>query len=198
MALADHLAHDTTAANHRRDRWIGVYIGVLAVILAVCTLGGGNAAKDATLKNIEAANTWNFFQAKNLRRHVLRTQADELELVALANPSLSAETRAAIEKKVADYKAEDRKLTSDPKSGEGLDELFIRGKALETARDLALRKDPYFDYGQALLQIAIVLASVAIISGGSAVLIASAVMGVAGTVITLNGFLLLVAVPFIG
>lgn len=195
MAL-DEIAED--AAKDHRTKWIGVYIGVLAVILAVCTLGGGNAAKDATLKNIEAANTWNFFQAKNLRRHVLRTQADELELVALANPSLSAETRAAIEKKVADYKAEDRKLTSDPKSGEGLDELFMRGKALETARDLALRKDPYFDYGQALLQIAIVLASVAIISGGSAVLIASAVMGVAGTVITLNGFLLLVAVPFIG
>ena len=30
-----------------------------------------------------------------------------------------------------------------------------------------MRKDPYFDYGQALLQIAIVLASVAIITGGT-------------------------------
>lgn len=197
MALAE-LAHETAAASHRRDRWIGVYIGVLAVILAICTLGGGNAAKDATLKNIEASNTWNFFQAKNLRRHVLRTQADELQLVALANPALSPEARAAIEAKIASYKDEDRKLTSDPKSGEGLDELFERGKALETGRDIALRKDPYFDYGQALLQIAIVLASVAIISGGSAVLIASALMGIAGAVITLNGFLLLVAVPFIG
>lgn len=197
MALGE-LAHDTAEASHHRDRWIGVYIGVLAVILAVCTLGGGNAAKDATLKNIEASNTWNFFQAKNLRRHVLRTQVDELELVALANPALSPDARSAIEAKIATYKDEDRKLTSDPKSGEGLDELFQRGKALEVARDIALRKDPYFDYGQALLQIAIVLASVAIISGGTAVLIASTVMGLAGAAITLNGFLLLVAVPFIG
>ena len=66
--------------KHFREKWIGVYIGVLAVMLAICSMGGGNAAKEATLKNIAAANTWSFFQAKNMRRHVLRLQADELEL----------------------------------------------------------------------------------------------------------------------
>ena len=48
---------------------------------------------------------------------------------------------------------------------EGLDELFVKGKALEAERDVALRKDPYFDWSQALLQIAIVLASVHLIIG---------------------------------
>jgi hypothetical protein len=196
--LVETKKKNTADVENHRERWIGVYIGVLAVILAICTLGGGNAAKDATLKNIEASNTWNFFQAKNLRRHVLRTQIDELQLVALASPALSPEARSAIEAKITSYKEEDRKLTSDPKSGEGLDELFQRGKALEAGRDIAMRKDPYFDYGQALLQIAIVLASVALISSGWPLLIASAVMGVAGAVITLNGFLLLVAIPFFG
>ena len=38
-----------------RDRLIAVYIGVLAVLLAVCGVGGGNAMKDATARNIEAA-----------------------------------------------------------------------------------------------------------------------------------------------
>ncbi len=61
-----------------------------------------------------------------------------------------------------------------------------------------MRKDPCFDYGQALLQIAIVLASVALISSGWPLLIASATMGTAGAIITLNGFLLLVDIPFIG
>src|ERR1044072_7100653 len=65
----DELGRDAEEANQReRDRWTGVYIGILAVILAICSMGGGNAAKDATLQNIEAANTWSFFQAKNLRR----------------------------------------------------------------------------------------------------------------------------------
>lgn len=199
MAFDDLIDRDAGDQSQRtRDRWIGVYIGVLAVILAVCSLGGGNAAKEATLKNIEAANTWAFFQAKNLRRHVLRTQLDEFELVSLADPALSAEARAAIADKIANYREQDAQLTSDPKSGEGLDELFHRGKALEAERDVAIQKDPYFDYGQALLQIAIVLASVAIISGGTAVLVASGFVGALGALMTLNGFTLLLDIPFIG
>ncbi len=195
----DELGREADEDNQRdRDRWIGVYIGVLAMILAICSMGGGNASKNATLKNIEASNTWGFFQAKNMRRHALRLEVDELQLTALANPSLSPENRAAIEAKIAEYKNLDAELTSNPKSNEGLDELFNRGKALEAERDTAMRQDPYFDYGEALLQIAIVLAGVAIISGGSALLATSAVMGVLGTFMTINGFTLLVDIPFIG
>ena len=54
-----------------RNKWVGVYIGVLAVLLAICNVGGANATKDATHSNIAAANTWAFFQAKNIRRNSL-------------------------------------------------------------------------------------------------------------------------------
>ena len=61
-----------------------------------------------------------------------------------------------------------------------------------------MSKDPYFDYGQAMLQIAIVLASVAIITGGSALLVLSGLLSALGTVLTLNGFLLFYHIPYIG
>jgi uncharacterized protein DUF4337 len=182
-------------SEKQRDRLIGVYIGVLAVLLAICSMGGGNAAKEATLRNIEASNTWAFFQAKNLRRQLLRVQADEFELM-LASSAASEPGRPAIEGKLKQYREQDKLLTSDAKGQEGLDELFQRGKALDAARDLAMRRDPYFDYGEALLQIAIVLASVAIISGGTPVLAASAVAGGLGALLTINGFALLVELPF--
>ncbi len=195
----DELSRQAEDENLRdRDRWIGVYIAILAVILAVCSMGGSNAAKEATQNNIAAANTWAFFQAKNMRRHVLRVQVDELELALLSEPALGDAARSAIQEKIAAYKAQDAKLTSDPASGEGLDELFQRGKALEATRDIAMRQDPYFDYAQALLQIAIVLASVAIITKGTAILIASGLVGLAGTLLMLNGFTLAVAVPGLG
>jgi hypothetical protein len=57
-------------------------------------------------------------------------------------------------------------------------------------------KDPYFDYGQALLQIAIVLASVAIITGGTVLLVLSGLLAGLGTLSTLNGFLLFFAGSF--
>lgn len=195
----DELGRDAESENQRqRDRWTGVYIGILAVILAICSMGGGNAAKDATLKNIEAANTWSFFQAKNLRRQALRLRVDELETLRDTNPSIPEASKAAIDGKIANYKAEDLTLTSNEKTGEGLDQLWARGKALEAERDRAMQKDPYFDYAEAFLQIAIVLASIAIISGGSALLIGSGILGALGALLTINGFTLLVAIPYIG
>lgn len=181
-----------------RDRLIGVYIGILAVILAICSMGGGNASKEATLKTVAATNTWSFFQAKNMRRHVLRMQADELEILKANQPDLPEAARTAIDAKIASYKQQEKELTSDPATGEGLDELFARGKSLEIARDQALKRDPYFDYGEALLQISIVLASIAIISGGTSLLAVSGGLGAAGALLTLNGFTLAVNIPFIG
>ncbi|MBA4171656.1 MAG: hypothetical protein C0511_03125 [Hyphomicrobium sp.] len=195
----DDLGRQAQDENRKdRDRLIGVYIGVLAVMLAVCGMGGGNASKDATLKNIEASNTWSFFQAKNMRRHVLRTQTEELELWLLKEPQIPEAGKAAVEAKIKSYKQQIELLTSDEKGNEGLDQLFKKGKALEAERDLAMTRDPYFDYGQALLQIAIVLASVALISSGSLLLVGSALVGITGTLLTLNGFMLFVRIPFIG
>lgn len=195
----DELGRDADSANQRdRDRLIGVYIAVLAVLLALCTMGGGNAAKEATLKNIEATNLWAFFQAKNLRRQALRLQVDQLEILRDSDPSLPDSARTAIEAKLADYKTQDALLTSDKERNEGLDELFTRAKALEAERDTAIERDPYFDYGEAFLQIAIVLAGVAIISGGSTVLIASGIVATIGTLLTLNGFTLFLPFPFFG
>ena len=107
-------------------------------------------------------------------------------------------TKTAIEGKIATYKSEDQTLTSNEKTGEGLDQLWARGKSLEAERDRAMQKDPYFDYAEAFLQIAIVLASIAIISGGSALLLGSGILGALGVLLTINGFTLLVAIPYIG
>lgn len=187
--------HEPLHANPR-ERWIGVYIGILAVLLAICSMGGGNATNDAIAKNIEASNTWGFFQAKNLRRQGLKIQADDLELRLTAEAGLSDAARKAITDRIADYRAQEKKLTSDPEKQEGLDELWARGKKLESERDLALKRGPYFDYGSAMLQIAIVLASVAIISGASLVLAASGVLGLLGAALTLGGFTLIFPFPF--
>jgi hypothetical protein len=193
------LSRDAERENKEvRDRWIGVYIGVIAVALAICAMGGGNATKDSTRYNIEVTNGWAFFQAKNLRRNALVLSVDELELSLKTNPSLSPEARGLIEAKIKERKADIERLKSDPASKEGLDQLFERNKALERARDDSMSRDPYFDYGQAFLQIAIVIASVALISSGNLLLIFSAACAALGALCTLNGFTMLFKLPFIG
>jgi Domain of unknown function (DUF4337) len=196
MAFKDLVeAIDSDKTN--RDRLIAVYIGVLAVLLAVAGVGGGNAMKDATARNIEASNTWAFFQAKNIRRHELRLQIGEFEVLLASDPQLPEGARKLIDEKIAKYRKDEARLTSEPETGEGLNELLVKGKALEVQRDRAMLKDPFFDYGQALLQVAIVLASIAIITGGTSLLVLSGLLAALGIVSTLNGFFLFFGAPFV-
>ncbi len=197
MAFQD-LADAVDAGKRQRDRLIAVYIGILAVILAVAGVGGGNATKDATARNIEAANTWAFFQAKNIRRHEIRLMISEFEVLLATQPAMPEGARAMIDERMAKLRADEARYTSEPDTGEGTKELSARAKDLEKQRDLAMSKDPYFDYGQAMLQIAIVLASVAIITGGSALLVLSGLLSGLGTFLTLNGFFLFYHLPYIG
>ncbi len=198
MAFKDLVDTVEEGTTKHRDRLIAVYIGVLAVALAICSVGAGNATKDATARNIEAANAWAFFQAKNIRRNDVRLQIDALQLKLATEPELPAPARTAIESKIKDYRANEARLSSEPETGEGLKQLLAKGKSLEAQRDWAMRKDPYFDYAQALLQIAIVLASVSIITGGTSLLILSIVLASGGALLTFNGFTLAYALPYIG
>ncbi len=196
MALDDIV--EVKEADNTRTKWIGVYVGILATLLAIGGVGGGNATKDATRANIEVTNMWAFFQAKNVRRTSFSLAADELELSLKTNAGLTAEARKAVEEKAKAYRDTVAAFTSDKERNEGLDELFQRAKVLEAERDVALRKDPYFDLSQALLQIAIVLASVSLIAGANSLLIGSGILAVGGTLLMLNGFTLAVNVPFLG
>ena len=67
---------------------------------------------------------------------------------------------------------------------------MAKAKEFEHERDLALKKDPWFDYAEGLLQLAIVLTSVAIITGRQSMAYVSFVLGIFGTLCTLNGFFL--------
>ena len=198
MSMDDTLDRLKDESNAEHNRWVGVYIGILAVVLAICNVGGANAAKDATRANIEAANTWAFFQAKNIRRTAINMAADELELQLKVQPNMPNDARQAVEAKIKEYRATSQKLTTDPERREGLDELFVKGKSLEQDRDVALRKDPYFDWSQALLQIAIVLASVHLIIGNNTLLALSGGLAALGVLLMLNGFTLAFTLPFLG
>lgn len=196
MALDD--TAQQAAAKDEHNKWVGVYIGVVAVLLAICNVGGANATKDAIHANIAAADTWAFFQAKNIRRNTIGVAADDLELMLASQPGMPEEAKKKFEDKIKDYRAQYQRLTTDPEKKEGLDELFARGKAQEADREVALRKDPYFDWSQALLQIAVVLASVHLIIGNLWLLGLSGGMAGLGVLLMLNGFTLALRLPFLG
>jgi len=102
-----------------------------------------------------------------------------------------------VEKRIAEYRATVVRYESDPKEQDGKKELLQRAREAEAARDVAARRDPYFDYAEALLQIAIVLASVAIIASSLPLLLLGSGLGTIGALLMINGYTLLVRLPFL-
>ena len=187
-----HQTHEMTATHHSGvDQKRGaILVSFLAMFLAIVTLGGNNAAKEATQSNILASNFYSFYQAKNIRQTAYKIASDQMEL-ELLNDKLSAPSRAALEKKIQDYKKNIARYESEPETQEGKKELLAIAKQHESTRDLALRQDPWFDYSQSLLQIAIVLTSVGLVMGSAAFFWTAAGLGLVGVVLGLNGFFLM-------
>ncbi len=188
---------DAEPATDRFKQLCAVIISAFAMMLAVTGLGGDNATKEALNSNIQAANLYSFFQAKNLRQSLLVVTADGLDLQIQTDPALTDAARATLSERSAQYRRTIARYESEPETQEGKKELLARAKAEEEKRDINLRKDPYFDFAETFLQIAIVLISVSLLSNQNWLVYAGGALGVVGGVLMLNGFLLLVHIPFL-
>lgn len=191
---AAHADASHAPAHEWFRRLAAVYVGVVAMLLAIAALGGADATKEMLNANIHASDTYAFYQAKYIRQTHYQTAAEELELLAAGAPGLSPEQHAKADGLVKRYREIATRYESEPAKGEGKKELLAKAAAWEHRRDHAAAQTPNFEYAEALLQIAVVLGSVAIVAASPWLLGASGVLAVVGVLLTLNGYLLLV--PF--
>jgi hypothetical protein len=207
MEAADQIQEvaESAGADDRFRARAALLIAVLAALLALTSLGGGNVAEDMIANNIQASDTWAFYQAKNIRQTANKLAADNLELqLAIHGRSLDAATRTALQKQIAEYRATADRYESEPDpedpdnplKGEGKKQLRAQAEAYEKQREHAMRQDPNFDFAEALFQIGIVLGSVAILATSRPVLLMAGVAGLLASLLMLNGFFLWVALPF--
>jgi hypothetical protein len=188
MSLPDGV--DVPSASDE-NKHTAIFVAALAVLLAICSVGGDNATKDAMRASIESNDAWAFYQAKNLRQTNYTLAADSLER-DLRNPALDEPTKKLLQEKLAKYRATVERYESEPATGDGKKELAAKAKALEITRDTALKRDPYFDYAQGMLQIAIVLASSSAALGTRSLLWIARGLGVLGALFMFNAFFLIV------
>lgn len=199
--VAEERRDGATSRREQFQRRTALVIAFLAFLLAINSLGGDNAATEMVNANIQASDTWAFYQAKNIRQTSFRLAAEELELLL---PALFPEQQGEAQRRIEGYKATVARYESEPDptdpanplKGEGKKELQTRARDWEAKREHAQRQDPNFDYGGALLQIAIVLGSVAVLATSRPVLALALALALVGTVLMLNGFFLWFDLPF--
>lgn len=181
--------------EERRDkafsRRVALVTAVYAVVLAIASLGGNNAMKEMLIAQQEASNQWAYYQSKVIREHLNRGNKLVLE-AQLAEPStLKGAEREKFDTLAKKFGDEEKRMNVDKK------EIEPKARAFEAERDINQAKDPYFDYAEVLLQIAIVCASVSILATSRPMFWFSSALALFGVLFTLNGFLLLFRIPFL-
>ena len=189
-----HEGH-SAAEDARFRRFTGIYLGVIAMLLAITSLGGSNAMKVMLSANIQASDTYGFYQSRNIRQTLYQLTAEQLERELLAQPDMPEAARKKTEEAIKRYQGRVERYESDPATGEGKKELLAKAKEWETKRDHATERDPNFDFAEALFQIAIVLGSVSIVAASRALIKLSGAIAVVASLLMINGYFLLVHLP---
>lgn len=190
MEHAEHAQH--VASENKK---IALLIAVLALFLSFSETLGKGAQTEAVDANVKAADTWAFYQAKDIRRTVVTAAADQS---ALLSPGVGdAAAKAALEKQIATWRRTASRYESDPKTGEGRKELAKRARTQEEERDLALAKYHHYELASAAFQIGIVLSSATVITGIVALAWGAGVLGVLGLGLLALGLFAPYAIPLL-
>jgi hypothetical protein len=124
-----------------KDR-AGFVIVVLAALLAINTMIGGQNSSKIMNNTIAANNQWAWYQAKNMRQVLYETAAVESKI---------PENRKKFENEAARMKADK-------------EEIMVRARAMEQERDVARERSPWFTWAGSVLQIGIVLLTASILA----------------------------------
>jgi hypothetical protein len=171
---------------------VALVTAIYAVVLALASLGGNNAMKEMLLAQQLSTDQWAYYQAKVIREHLYRAQGQRLEVDLLERAgTLAPAAREKLEALLQRFGDEEKRYGAEKK------DIEKAAKALEHERDVNRAKDPYFDHAEVLLQIAIVMSSVSIISKWRPTFFFSLVLAAAGALLAINGFTLWVSVPFL-
>ena len=153
--------HETIEEHaHHSDPWargVAVLVSCLAAALALTEIGGKASQNAYLTHHVSLSNDWAFYQAKNLRA-IMRTSETEI-LSSLPNAS-----DPAIAERIKSAREYIARMRDDPAAGDGMKQLSIKAKEEEALRDEAEHRYHNFEYAVGGLEIAIVLASVSVVT----------------------------------
>lgn len=169
------------------NKSIALLIAVLALFLALAETAAKSSQTDALNANVEASNLWAFFQAKTIRMTAVTTAAEDMTVTRDAMTDEAV--KAAMTRQIDAWRASAARWNTEPETNEGRRELAARAQAAEKKRDLSYKRYHDFEMGSAAFQIAIVLASAAVITGAMLLAWLAGGLGLAGLAFSAIGLL---------
>ena len=146
--LQEHAKH---GAQDTAQRPVAFTMSVLAVLVAITTVLGHRSHTEAILSQNRATDQWNFYQAHKIRSYETQLSSDLLGVVTLDNKDAAA-------KLAKDYADHQKKWADDLKTEQN------EAQELEAKVHEAEARAIRFDLGEALLEIALVITSVTLLT----------------------------------
>lgn len=150
-------------------QWVSLAISVLAVLVALVTVLGHRTHTEAILMQSRAADQWNEYQSKKIRQGQMSLAEDLLSVQPAANSR-------ALKQKLAQYSSHIQKWNSD------LAEEQEKATELEAEVRHAERRAACYDLGEGLLQIAVVLSSITLLTRQRFYVLFGLALGIAGII----------------
>lgn len=176
--------HEVMEAHEARPRHgempfmipVAVTLSILAVLVAIATLLGHRAATEELLMQTKATDQWAYYQAKNIRLHEMQDVVDMLEALTPADKGKADALREKYMKEVERY-------------GNEKDDISEQAKEYEKERELASRREDRFDAGEVILEIALIICSLTLLTRKKIFWFSGIGLGIVGLAATLSGFL---------
>ncbi len=158
------------------EKRVAISIAVLAVLLSFIGNLGDNAKTDSILKTNEATNQWGYFQAKSIKGQMAAMQSSTIAVLS------GAQTDDVRTKEIARLKAEAERYEQEK------DEIKKQAEALQAQAAQDSKVNDRCDLASLMLQIAVVICSVAILSRWHAFWFAGLALGAAGAIAGATAF----------
>ncbi len=148
-----------TEAGTKEDKRVGIKIAIIAVIMAIVSSYGKNAANDMIINEVKASNGFAWYQAKRIRGALNEQSISQMDLDLLGNPTdaqreAMGKLKKKLQEKNAEYKTENEQILKE-------------AEATKAEAELAGKKNDAFDRAEIALQVAIVLCSLTLLTGSA-------------------------------
>jgi len=138
-------------AHHPSLAPVTVTMAILAVLVAAVSLLGHRAHTEELLLQTKATDQWAYYQAKDIRRHTYELFLDEMSVFALQNSEQIEKLKEKYTKEVERYRDEQKEIEAEAKAAE--DEVKV-----------AQRRGDRFDLGEVMLEAALVICSITLLT----------------------------------
>lgn len=171
--------HEHAEDTHRDPSLLPVSftMSVLAVMVAVVTLLGHRAHTHEVVAQIRATDTWAEYQAVNTRRHTYEVFGQFIEITPPKDPAAAKKMRDSFLQQSEQYDKRRRELRAEAEHLE------------EDVRHEERRADR-FDFGEALLEVALVITSITLLTRRRPFWYLGTVIAIAGAIVAVTGLAL--------